>query len=82
MELWLALLIYLALGAIIGWIAAKIMESRTGLIMDIIVGIVGSMLGGFLARQLGISGGLVVEFLVAVGGAVLLLLIIRLIRRA
>ena len=82
MELWLALLIYLALGAVVGWIAAKIMESKMGLVLDIIVGIAGSMLGGFLARQLGISGGWIVEFLVAVGGAVLLLFIIRLIKRA
>lgn len=75
-------IIWIALGAIAGWIASMIMGSSLSLLWCIIIGIVGSVLGGWLAGIIGIGGGWVVQLLIAVVGACLLLLIARLIRRA
>ena len=76
MEILLALLI----GGIIGWIASALMgtDGQMGLIANIVVGIVGSMLGHFLAPQLGIAEtSTLIHYAVAVGGAVLLIIILR-----
>lgn len=77
-----SLLIWIALGAVAGWIASIIMGSSLSLAWCIVVGIVGSVLGGFIAGLLGLTGGTIVNFLIAVAGACLLLLIVRLLRRA
>lgn len=80
-------LIWILLGAIAGWIAGQLMKGGGfGLIGNIIVGIVGSFVGGWLAGVLGISGaetsGLnIPSILTAVGGAVVLLFVIGLIKR-
>jgi uncharacterized membrane protein YeaQ/YmgE (transglycosylase-associated protein family) len=76
---------WLVIGAIAGWLAGQIVKSGGfGLIVDIIVGIVGAVIGGYLAGVLGISigGGLISSIIVAVIGAVILLLVLRLIKRA
>jgi len=73
---------WLFIGAIIGWLASKIMHGKGGLVRNIIVGIAGSFLGGWLASWLGIGNGGVSTiggFLIAVGGACILILISRLI---
>ena len=73
---------WLFVGALIGWLASKIMHGRGGLVRNIIVGIAGSFLGGWLASWLGIGNGGVSTiggFLIAVGGACILILISRLI---
>ncbi len=73
---------WLFLGAIIGWLASKIMHGKGGLLRNIIVGIVGSFLGGWIASLLGISSAntaTFVGFLIAVGGACLLILLSRLV---
>lgn len=72
----------LFLGALIGWLASKIMHGKGGLIRNIIVGIAGSVLGGWLADWVGIGTGNIWSiggFLIAVGGACLLILVSRLI---
>ncbi|HWQ06697.1 MAG: GlsB/YeaQ/YmgE family stress response membrane protein [Clostridiaceae bacterium] len=72
----------LFLGALIGWLASKIMHGKGGLIRNIIVGIAGSVLGGWLASWLGIGSGNIWSiggFLIAVGGACLLILVSRMI---
>lgn len=72
----------LFLGALIGWLASKIMHGKGGLIRNIIVGIAGSVLGGWLADWAGIGSGNIWSiggFLIAVGGACLLILVSRLI---
>jgi len=76
---------WLVIGAIAGWLAGRVVKGGGfGLIVDIIVGIVGAVIGGFLAGVLGIStgAGLIGSIIVAFVGAVILLLILRLIKRA
>ncbi len=73
---------WIIVGLIAGFITGKLMKgSGFGAIMDIVVGIVGAIIGGFIMRSLGFAGqgGLLYTILVAVGGAVLLTLVIRLV---
>lgn len=80
--------IWLVLGGIIGWLASIVMKRPEGMILDIIVGIAGSMLGGWLISSLLGFGtinqndfslpGLFVSFI----GAVILLAIVDLVTRA
>lgn len=74
------ILIAVVIGGIIGWLASLVMktDSQMGLIGNVLVGIVGSALGAFLAPKIGIApdGGLM-SWLVGLGGAVLLILILK-----
>ena len=74
------IIITLVIGGVIGWLASLIMktDAQMGLIANIVVGIVGSFLGFWLAGQLGLSrGGPIVGWLIAIGGAVLLIVILK-----
>lgn len=79
-------LLFLAIGAVAGWLAGILVKgSGFGLVGDLIVGILGAILGGWLFGFLGLSlglGWLVDSLIVATLGAVLLLFLIRLIKRA
>jgi uncharacterized membrane protein YeaQ/YmgE (transglycosylase-associated protein family) len=69
-------------GLIAGWATGKLMRGAGyGAFMDIIVGIIGAVVGGWIMQALGFAGqgGMVYTILVAIGGAVLLTAIIRLI---
>lgn len=83
-----SLLIWLLLGAVAGWLAGNLMKgSGFGLIGNIIVGILGSFLGGWLGGVLGIGGATtggfsIASILTAVLGAVVLLFVVSLIKRA
>jgi uncharacterized membrane protein YeaQ/YmgE (transglycosylase-associated protein family) len=74
------------IGGLAGWIAEKLTGSDIGIFLNILVGIIGSFIGAFLANALGIRLGEIFEgwfwgnLLVAVLGAVILLLVFRLIR--
>jgi len=83
-------IIWLILGALIGWLASIVMrtDAQQGPLLNIIVGIVGAFLGGFLFNLLGLGGsninnndfslgGLLVSFV----GAIVLLGIINMFRR-
>lgn len=74
----------LIIGLIAGWLASAIVGGGFGLIGDIVVGIVGAFLGGYLFNALGISagGGVLGTIIVATVGAIVLLLLLRLVRRA
>ena len=79
------LIIWLIVGAVAGWIAGAVVRGGGfGLVGDIIVGIVGAFIAGWLFPQLGFSlaAGILGTILEAAIGAILLLLVIRLIRRA
>jgi len=79
-----SILIMLAIGAVAGWLAGLITKGAGfGLIGDIVIGILGAIVGGFLFAKLGISlgTGLVNEIVSATAGAVVLLVVIGLIRK-
>ena len=83
-------IVWIIVGAIIGWVASKIMgtSGQQGLLLDIVVGIVGALLAGwFLTPLFGVGTINQADFslpalLVSLLGAVILLAIVRLIRRA
>jgi uncharacterized membrane protein YeaQ/YmgE (transglycosylase-associated protein family) len=75
---------WIIIGLIAGWLTGKLMKgSGFGFIMDMVVGLVGAVIGGFISSHLGLGGvnehGLMISILIAVVGAVLLTLILRLI---
>lgn len=70
------LIFWIVVGAIAGFLAEKIMKADMGLGMNIVVGIVGALVGGFLITQLlgfGDGEGLIESIVVATLGAVILL---------
>ena len=82
------ILIWLVVGGLIGWASSVVMRMRESMLLNVIVGIVGAVLGGwFLSPFVGVSTinqgnfsapGLIVSFL----GAVILLLIVNFVRRS
>ena len=79
------ILIWLVVGAVAGWLAGVIVKGGGfGLLGDIVVGIIGAFVGGWLLPKLGVhlGAGLVAIIASATIGAIVLLLILRLVRRA
>ncbi|HSY41647.1 MAG TPA: GlsB/YeaQ/YmgE family stress response membrane protein [Polyangia bacterium] len=77
-------LIWLVVGLVAGWLASKVVGSSLGVAGDIVIGIVGSFLGGLIFRTAHIGTpfrGVVATIFVAFVGAVVLLLVLRLVRR-
>jgi len=80
-----ALIIWLIVGAIAGWLAGQVIKGGGfGLVGDIILGIVGALVAGWLLPQLGIliGGGILGAIINAFIGACIVLFIVRLIKRA
>ena len=76
---------FIIVGAVAGWLAGMLVKGGGfGILGDIIVGILGALIGGFLFSSLGVSmgGGLLGAIIVATIGAVILIFILRLIKRA
>jgi uncharacterized membrane protein YeaQ/YmgE (transglycosylase-associated protein family) len=82
----MSILAWIVLGLIAGFVGSKLVNrSGEGLILDIVLGIVGAVVGGWLAGFLGLAGvtGLnLYSVLIAIGGAVVVLLVFHAIRRA
>lgn len=80
----MGLLWTLIIGAIAGWLAGTLVKGRGfGLIVDIIVGIVGAFIGGWVFGLLGLSAwGLLGQLCMATVGAVILLVIVKAIKSA
>lgn len=79
-----ALLIWLVVGLIAGWLASLIVGGGGGILWDILVGILGAYVGGQLFRVLGLRvplRGLPGTILVAVIGAIVFLLLLRTVLR-
>ena len=78
------LLIFLIIGALAGWLAGLVMKGRGfDILVNMVVGVLGAFFGGWLLPKLGVSfGGDIGVFITAFIGAVLLLAIIGLIKRA
>jgi len=77
------LLWQIIVGGIIGWIASIVMKTNAqmGIIWNIVVGIVGAALAGLLAPKLGIAPeGTLGAILVAIAGAVLVILLLKILR--
>jgi uncharacterized membrane protein YeaQ/YmgE (transglycosylase-associated protein family) len=75
---------WIIIGIVAGWITGKLMKgSGFGAITDMIVGLVGALIGGFISSHLGFGGvgehGLVMSIVIAVIGAVILTLLLRLV---
>jgi uncharacterized membrane protein YeaQ/YmgE (transglycosylase-associated protein family) len=71
---------WVLVGLIAGFLTGKIMKgSGYGVFGDIIVGIIGAVVGGFIAGPLHIGGGFIVTIIIAVVGAVILTFLLRLI---
>jgi uncharacterized membrane protein YeaQ/YmgE (transglycosylase-associated protein family) len=77
-------LIFLAIGAVAGWLAGVILKGGGfGLLVNIVVGILGAIVGGFAFGLLGISaGGILGSIITATVGAVFLLFTVGLIKKA
>ncbi len=80
------ILLWIIFGALAGWIASVIMGTRgQGVLIDIVLGIVGAFVGGWLFQQFGaagVTGFNLGSLLVAVVGAIVVIAIARLFRRA
>jgi uncharacterized membrane protein YeaQ/YmgE (transglycosylase-associated protein family) len=77
-------IVWAVVGLIAGWLASAVVGGALGIIGDIVVGVVGAFIGGFVFRQLHIAvpfGGLPGTIFVAFIGAVILLALLRLFRR-
>lgn len=81
------LILWIVIGALAGWIGSKIMrtDARQGALVNIVVGVIGAVVGGFLAR--GMMGdmpgnnGLITSFVIALLGACLVIFVWKLLMR-
>jgi uncharacterized membrane protein YeaQ/YmgE (transglycosylase-associated protein family) len=83
----LNIILWIIFGGVAGWIASIIMgkNAQMGAVANIAVGIVGALIGGFLMNAFGaagVTGFNLYSLIVAIVGAVVLLFLIRLVRRA
>ena len=79
------LILWLVFGALVGWVASLVMrtDERQGALLNIVVGVVGALLGGFLfgARTINSGGFDLTALVVSFIGAVILLGVVNLVRR-
>lgn len=78
------ILAWILLGGVAGWLASKVMntDAEQGIVANIVVGILGAMVGGFIWSALGGNGAVnfsLTGLLIATGGAVVLLFFYRLV---
>lgn len=77
---WIA---WIIIGIVAGWLAEQIMGRNHGLLTNLVVGIVGALIGGFLYNTLGgdAGGNWIVGIIVATLGAIILLFLLGLVKR-
>ena len=78
------LLIWLLVGAVAGWLAGMIVKGGSfGLVGDIVIGIIGAFIASWLFPTLGLrlGGGIIATIIAAAIGAIILLVVVRLIKR-
>lgn len=78
-----SIIMVLVIGALAGWLAGKIMKGEGfGVAVNIVVGIIGAVIGGFLFSLLGVTaGGFIGSLITATVGAVTLLFLIGLVNK-
>lgn len=80
----MGIILWIIFGALVGWVASMVMGTGGGLVWDVVVGIVGAVIGGWLMSLLGqggVNGFNLPSFLVALLGACVLIAIVRAVRR-
>jgi uncharacterized membrane protein YeaQ/YmgE (transglycosylase-associated protein family) len=84
----MGLIIWLIVGGVVGWLASKIMktDAQQGILLNVVVGIVGAFIGGWLIGPMVGAGSInegfsVMSLVVSLVGAVILLAIVNLVRR-
>lgn len=82
----MSIILWIIFGTLVGWIASIIMKTdpEQGAILNIVVGVVGAVVGGWLMSALGgggITGFNFYSFLVALLGAVVLIAVVKMLRR-
>lgn len=80
----MGVLLWIIFGAIAGFVASKIMGGGGGIVWDVVVGIVGAVIGGFIMSLLGeggINGFTLYSFVVAIFGACVFIWIMRIIHK-
>lgn len=82
----MGIILWIIFGGLIGWIASIIMNTNAqqGIVLNIIVGIVGAIIGGWLMDffgEGGVTGFNFYSFIVALIGAVVLIVIVKMLRR-
>lgn len=82
----MGIILWIIFGGLVGWIASMIMgtNEEQGAILNIIVGIIGALIGGFIANFFGmegVSGFNLSSFIVALVGAIILIGIVKLFSR-
>ncbi|MBZ9809658.1 GlsB/YeaQ/YmgE family stress response membrane protein [Mesorhizobium sp. CA13] len=80
-----SLLVFIIIGAVAGWLAGLIVSGfGFGLIGNIIVGIIGAFIAGWLFPRIGFSigGGILASIIHATIGAIILLVLVRVLKRA
>lgn len=78
----MSIIVWIVIGGLAGWIASFIMKTDGGLLKNIVTGVVGALIGGFLMDflgQAGFTGFNVWSFVVALIGSIVLLALINLI---
>ena len=83
------LIIWLVVGGVIGWLASLVMktDAQQGMILNVVVGIVGALIGGWLlspllgAETVNQGDFSILGLLVSLGGAIILLFVVNLLRR-
>ena len=82
----MSIILWIVFGGIVGWVASLIMEtdSQQGLFLNIVVGVIGAVVGGWLMNltgEGGVSGFNVYSFIVALIGAVVLIAVVKVLRK-
>ena len=74
---------FLLVGLVAGWLAGKLTKgSGFGVVGDVVIGVIGAFVGGFLFRLVGISaGGTIGSIIVATVGAVVLVVVVKAIKK-
>jgi uncharacterized membrane protein YeaQ/YmgE (transglycosylase-associated protein family) len=80
------IILWILFGALVGWVASLVMKTdpQQGAVLNIIVGIVGAVIGGWLMNSFGesgVTGFNVYSFIVSLLGAVVLIVIVKALRR-
>ena len=78
-----SIIAWIIIGGIAGWVASLIMRTEEGLLADVVIGIIGAFIGGFIVQALtgnSVGGFNLATLLTAILGAVILLAILRMFR--